>query len=80
MKSLNLKTLYQVYLSQVKMFSLIWHMKKNKGIVMELIYRTKIHRPNKYERFHNEYYQKGDIVENILFLAHEYQDRLERWN
>ena len=46
---------------------------KNKGIVMELIYRTKIHRPNKYERFHNEYYQKGDIIEKYTILAHEYQ-------
>ncbi len=41
---------------------------------MELIYRTKIHRPNKYERFHNEYYQKGDIVEKYTISSTRVQD------
>ena len=51
---------------------------KNKGIVMKLIYRTKIHRPNKYERFHNEYYQKGDIIEKYTISSTRVPGRLEK--
>ena len=45
---------------------------------MKLIYRTKIHRPNKYERFHNEYYQKGDIVEKYTISSTRVPGRLEK--
>jgi hypothetical protein len=51
---------------------------KNNGIVMKLIYRTKIHRPNKYERFHNEYYQKGDIIEKHTISSTRVPGRLEK--
>ena len=51
---------------------------KNKGIVMKLIYKTKIHRPNKYERFHNEYYQKGDIIEKYTISSTRVPGRLEK--
>ena len=51
---------------------------KNNGIVMKLIYRTKIHRPNKYERFHNEYYQKGDIIEKYTISSTRVPGRLEK--
>jgi len=55
-------------------------MMKNKGIVMKLIYKTKIHRPNKYERFHNEYYQKGDIIEKYTISSTRVPGRLEKGN
>lgn len=45
---------------------------------MKLIYRTKIHKPNKYERFHNEYYQKGDIIEKYTISSTQVPGRLEK--
>ena len=53
-------------------------MMKNKGIIMKLIYRTKTHRPNNYERFHNEYYQKGDIIEKYTISSTRVRGRLEK--
>lgn len=53
-------------------------MMKNKGIVMELIYRTKSYKPNKYERFHNEYYQKGDIIEKYTISSTRVPGHLEK--
>jgi len=53
-------------------------MMKNKGIVMKLIYRTKTHKPNNYERFHNEYYQKGDIIEKYTISSTRVPGRLEK--
>jgi hypothetical protein len=53
-------------------------MMNGKGIVMKLIYRTKIHKPNKYERFHNEYYQKGDIIEKYTISSTRVPGRLEK--
>ena len=45
---------------------------------MKLIYRTKIHKPNKYERFHNEYYQNGDIIEKYTISSTRVPGRLEK--
>lgn len=53
-------------------------MMKNKGIAMKLIYRTKTHKPNKYERFYNEYYQKGDIIEKYTISSTRVPGRLEK--
>ena len=53
-------------------------MMKNKGIVMELIYRTKSYKPTKYERFYNEYYQKGDIIEKYTISSTRVPGRLEK--
>ncbi len=50
----------------------------DKGIVMKLIYRTKTHKPNNYERFHNEYYQKGDIIEKYTISSTRVPGRLEK--
>ena len=36
---------------------------------MKLIYRTRIQKPNKYERFHNEYYKNGDIIEKYTLSS-----------
>lgn len=45
---------------------------------MKLIYRTKTHKPNNYERFHNEYYQKGDIIEKYTISSTRVPGRLEK--
>ena len=45
---------------------------------MKLIYRTRIQKPNKYERFHNEYYQNGDIIEKYTLSSTRVPGRLEK--
>ena len=45
---------------------------------MKLIYRTRIQKPNKYERFHNEYYKNGDIIEKYTLSSTRVPGRLEK--
>lgn len=42
-----------------------------------LIYTTQTHRPTKYKRFYNEYYQNGDTIERYTTSSEKVPGRLE---